>query len=412
LKERIAYATLVGLVAYAAVATDLYLPALPAIVDEFNVSEAQGQLTLSLFMLGMAVGQLFFGPLSDFYGRLPVVTVGTVFFIATSVACAAAPSMEFMWVTRFIQGLAASSGPVIARAIVSDRYAASSGPVIARAIVSDRYHGPRAAQVMSMLGAAMAVIPLIAPTIGSWILVVFDWRATYLALAVFAIAVLLGLRQFQESAPAIGQGGVDIGRIFRLFSRCLSTMRFIGYQICGTATYSAILAYLSTVAFFMRDVFELPSQYFGYAFAISVAGFMVGALLCSRLVMRLGTNPTMTIGVVLTLLAAIVQWWAAPGGSANISLLAVSSWGLFFGIGLTSANAAMGAISLFPQSVGAASAVFGFIHATVAAIAGFIAGQLYDGTLVPTATIMLICAAIGLLGVPLARGSRIPEHLN
>jgi len=395
LKERIAYATLVGLVAYAAVATDLYLPALPAIVDEFNVSEAQGQLTLSLFMLGMAVGQLFFGPLSDFYGRLPVVTVGTVFFIATSVACAAAPSMEFMWVTRFIQGLAASSGPVIARAIVSDRY-----------------HGPRAAQVMSMLGAAMAVIPLIAPTIGSWILVVFDWRATYLALAVFAIAVLLGLRQFQESAPAIGQGGVDIGRIFRLFSRCLSTMRFIGYQICGTATYSAILAYLSTVAFFMRDVFELPSQYFGYAFAISVAGFMVGALLCSRLVMRLGTNPTMTIGVVLTLLAAIVQWWAAPGGSANISLLAVSSWGLFFGIGLTSANAAMGAISLFPQSVGAASAVFGFIHATVAAIAGFIAGQLYDGTLVPTATIMLICAAIGLLGVPLARGSRIPEHLN
>jgi len=395
LKERIAYATLVGLVAYAAVATDLYLPALPAIVDEFNVSEAQGQLTLSLFMLGMAVGQLFFGPLSDFYGRLPVVTVGTVFFIATSVACAAAPSMEFMWVTRFIQGLAASSGPVIARAIVSDRY-----------------HGPRAAQVMSMLGAAMAVIPLIAPTIGSWILVVFDWRATYLALAVFAIAVLMGLRQFQESAPAIGQGGVDIGRIFRLFSRCLSTMRFIGYQVCGTATYSAILAYLSTVAFFMRDVFELPSQYFGYAFAISVAGFMVGALLCSRLVMRLGTNPTMTIGVVLTLLAAIVQWWAAPGGSANISLLAVSSWGLFFGIGLTSANAAMGAISLFPQSVGAASAVFGFIHATVAAIAGFIAGQLYDGTLVPTATIMLICAAIGLLGVPLARGSRIPEHLN
>lgn len=395
MKERIAYATLVGLVAYAAVATDLYLPALPAIVDEFNVSEAQGQLTLSLFMLGMAVGQLFFGPLSDFYGRLPVVTVGTVFFIATSVACAAAPSMEFMWVTRFIQGLAASSGPVIARAIVSDRY-----------------HGPRAAQVMSMLGAAMAVIPLIAPTIGSWILVVFDWRATYLALAVFAIAVLLGLRQFQESAPAIGQGGVDIGRIFRLFSRCLSTMRFIGYQVCGTATYSAILAYLSTVAFFMRDVFELPSQYFGYAFAISVAGFMVGALLCSRLVMRLGTNPTMTIGVVLTLLAAIVQWWAAPGGSANISLLAVSSWGLFFGIGLTSANAAMGAISLFPQSAGAASAVFGFIHATVAAIAGFIAGQLYDGTLVPTATIMLICAAIGLLGVPLARGSRIPEHLN
>ena len=108
MNERIAYATLVGLVAYAAVATDLYLPALPAIVHEFNVSEAQGQLTLSLFMLGMAFGQLLFGPLSDYYGRLPVVTAGTLFFIATSIACAAATSMEFMWIARFVQGLAAS----------------------------------------------------------------------------------------------------------------------------------------------------------------------------------------------------------------------------------------------------------------------------------------------------------------
>lgn len=387
MNERIAYATLVGLVAYAAVATDLYLPALPAIVHEFNVSEAQGQLTLSLFMLGMAFGQLLFGPFSDYYGRLPVATAGTLFFIATSIACAAATSMEFMWIARFVQGLAASSGPVIARAIVSDRY-----------------RGNRAAQVMSMLGAAMAVVPLIAPTLGSWVLVLFDWRATYLALAIFAIAVLAGLRQFEESAPSIGQGTIGIGRVLALFSQCLTNSRFVGYQICGTATYAAILAYLSTVAFFMRDVFDLPTEYFGYAFALSVAGFMVGALLCSRLVMRLGTDNTLTVGVIVSLLASAMQWWAAPAGADNVIILVASSFSVFFGIGLTSANAAMGAVSLFPHTAGAASAVFGFVHATIAAATGFIAGRFYDGTLVPTATIMLMCAFVGLLGIPLARG--------
>ena len=386
MNERIAYATLVSLVAYAAVATDLYLPALPAIVDEFAVSEAQGQLTLSLFMVGMAVGQLFFGPLSDFYGRLPVVTIGTIFFIVTSLACAAASSMEFMWTARLIQGLAASSGPVIARAIVRDRY-----------------HGNRAAQVMSMLGAAMAVVPLIAPTIGAWVLVWFDWRATYISLAIFGSLVLLGLRQFKESAPAIGEGSLGIRPVLGLFSTCLTNRQFLGYQLCGTASYSAILTYLSTVAFFMRDVFDVPAQYFGYAFAVSVAGFMLGALICSRLVVRLGTNNTLAIGVFITLIASISQWLASLAQTPPVVTLAASSCTIFFGIGLTSANASMGAVSLFPKTAGAASAVFGFVHATTAAAIGFLAGQLYNGTLLPTTSIMLACAVAGIFGIPLAR---------
>ena len=388
MNERIAYATLVGLVAYAAVATDLYLPAIPAMVEDFGVSEADGQLTLSVFMIGMAVGQLIFGPLSDFYGRLPVVTVGTIAFIGTSIACAFAPTMEFMWAARLIQGLTAASGPVIARAIVRDRY-----------------HGNRAAQVMSMLGAAMALVPLIAPTFGSWVLVLFHWRATYVLLAIFGLSVLLGLRQFTESAPAIGEGRIGILPVLKLFSAALSNSRFIGYQMSGTATYSGIHAYLSTVSFFMRDVFDVPPAYFGYAFAVSISGFMVGALSCSRLVMRLGLNTTLTVGVIITLGATLVQWWLAPQGQAAVTSLAISSFSVFFGIGLTSANATMGAVSLFPKNSGAASAVYGCLHSIIAAGTGFVAGQLYDGTLIPTTSIMLVCAFVGLLGIPLARGA-------
>ena len=122
MKERITFATLVGLVAYAAIATDLYLPAIPALVAEFGATASDGQITLSVFMLGIAVGQLLFGPLSDYYGRIPVVTVRTLLFLGTSIACALSYSIEFMWLARLAQGLAAASGPVIARAIVRDRY--------------------------------------------------------------------------------------------------------------------------------------------------------------------------------------------------------------------------------------------------------------------------------------------------
>ena len=113
--ELLTYCTLVGLVAYAAIATDLYLPAIPYMVNDLGASKAEGQLTLSIFMVGLALGQLIFGPLSDQFGRLPVVRAGTVCFIGTSALCAIASDMDLMWAMRGLQGIAAASGPVIAR---------------------------------------------------------------------------------------------------------------------------------------------------------------------------------------------------------------------------------------------------------------------------------------------------------
>jgi DHA1 family bicyclomycin/chloramphenicol resistance-like MFS transporter len=130
---------------------------------------------------------------------------------------------------------------------------------------------------------------------------------------------------------------------------------------------------------------------------------MLGALICSRLVVRLGTNNTLTMGVFITLIASISQWLASLTQTPPVVTLAASSCMIFFGIGLTSANASMGAVSLFPKTAGAASAVFGFVHATTAAAVGFLAGQLYNGTLLPTTSIMLACAVAGIFGIPLAR---------
>lgn len=388
MRERLTYATLVGLVAYAAIATDLYLPGIGAMVRDFGVSEADGQLTLSTFMIGIAFGQLIFGPLSDYYGRLPMVTIGTWLFILTSIACAFAPSMEFLWLMRLLQGMAAASGPVIARAMVRDSY-----------------RGNRAAQVMASLGAAMAVVPLIAPTIGAWVLIWFDWPATFLTLAIFGIVVLLGLRLFEESAPRIHQGEIRILIVFKRLITYFHDRRFVGYQICGTASFGAIFAYLSTVSFFMFDVFDIAPENFGYAFAVSIFGFMCGSLLSSSLVMRVGADNTMAFGCIITAVAASVLLFSAMREDLQIVTLALSSTLIFAGIGLISANATMGAVSLFPETAGSASAAYGFVHAIIAALVGYIAGIAYDGTLVPTAIITLICALIALGGLWLCRST-------
>ena len=180
-RDVITFATLTGLLAFVPISTDLYLPAIPTMTEELGSSISQSQLTLSLFMLGVACGQIIFGPLSDKFGRLPVIRVGTLTYIAFSLLSSLAWNIEYMWLARVAQGAAAASGAVIARALIRDRF-----------------EGDRAARMMALTGAAMASVPLIAPTLGAYITVEFGWRFTFVAQSVFAVLVYLGLSSLQS----------------------------------------------------------------------------------------------------------------------------------------------------------------------------------------------------------------------
>ena len=385
-RELLTYTTLVGLVAYAAIATDLYLPAIPYMIADLAGTQADGQLTLSIFMVGLAVGQLVFGPLSDQFGRLPVVRIGTLCFLVTSVLCAVAQSMEMMWALRGLQGAAAASGPVIARAIVRDRY-----------------EGNRAAQVMSALSGAMAVIPMVAPSVGVLVLRFFPWPAVFLALALFALIILAALIRFPETAPAPNESKLTITRVLAGFREMLCHPTFLGYQLAGSFSFAALFCYLSTVAYFLPDVFDVPTEQFGVAFALTVLGFMTGSLINARVVMRFGLDATLRTGLLISLLTAATISLLAHSAGQLLPLMAGLSSLFFLGVGLTAANASMGAISLFKERAGAASAVYGFTHALLAAGVGAIAGALYRGRLIEPALIILICAIIAIGGFVLAR---------
>ena len=371
-----------SLIAFAAIATDLYLPAIPYIIEDLGGTTSDGQLTLSVFMIGLALGQLIFGPLSDRFGRIPVVRAGTFLFLFTSVLCAFAKDMGFMWTMRGLQGIAAASGPVIARAIVRDRY-----------------EGSRAAQVMSLLSGTMAVIPMIAPSIGALILRFFTWPMVFMALATFSLIVLSALIRLPESRPNPGSEVLTFTAVLRSMSEMLTQRHFIGYQMAGSFSFAALFVYLSTVAFFLPDVFDIPTALFGYAFALSVFGFMAGSLINARIVLRLGMIRTLKLGLAISLYSATAMVILAPDAKLVPYTMAVLSSMFFLGVGLTASNASMGAISLYPERAGSASAVYGFTHALLAAVIGAFAGALYQGRLLEPAMLTLACAISAFSGI-------------
>ena len=380
--ETLTYITLVSLVAYAAIATDLYLPAIPYMIVDLGGTTSDGQLTLSVFMVGLALGQLVFGPLSDHFGRIPVVRAGTLLFLVTSVLCALAADFGVMWAMRGLQGMAAASGPVIARAIVRDRY-----------------DGNRAAQVMSTLSAAMAIIPMIAPSIGALILQFAAWPAVFVALAVFAALVLAALSRLPETASNTSNERLTLRMVLNSFSEMLRRPSFLGYQMAGSFSFAALFVYLSTVAFFLPDVFNIRTSLFGYAFALTVFGFMTGSLINARLVMRFGMDQTLKAGLTISLLAALLIVLLSANPSAHLYAMAALSSIFFLGVGLTASNASMGAISQFTNKAGSASAVYGFTHALLASAIGAMAGVLYQGRLLEPALIMLGCAMLAFSGL-------------
>ena len=380
--ETLTYITLVSLVAYAAIATDLYLPAIPYMIVDLGGTTSDGQLTLSVFMVGLALGQLVFGPLSDHFGRIPVVRTGTLLFLVTSVLCALAADFGVMWAMRGLQGIAAASGPVIARAMVRDRY-----------------EGNRAAQVMSTLSAAMAIIPMVAPSIGALILQFAAWPAIFIALAVFAALVLAALSRLPETTSNTSNERLTLRMVLSSFSEMLRRPSFLGYQMAGSFSFAALFVYLSTVAFFLPDVFNIPTSLFGYAFALTVFGFMTGSLINARLVMRFGMDQTLKAGLTISLLAALLIVLLSANASAHLYAMAALSSIFFLGVGLTASNASMGAISQFAHKAGSASAVYGFTHALLASAIGAMAGLLYQGRLLEPALIMLGCAILAFSGL-------------
>ncbi|MDZ7853884.1 MAG: multidrug effflux MFS transporter [Halomonas sp.] len=355
---------LAALTALGPLATDMYLPAMPAMAEALDTGPDQVQLTLSLYMAGFALAQLFCGPVSDRFGRKPVMIAGFGVFLLASLLCALAPSVEWLLAGRFLQAFGGAAGPVLARAAVRDIY----GPV-------------EAGRVLSYMASTMAMAPALAPVVGAGLLLFFGWESVFLLLAVYAAIMLLVLTlMMPEPLPADRRQSVAPKVILANYCMLLTQRSFIGYTLINASGFAGLFAFLSGSSFVLIEYMGLSPFQYGTGFTLIVLGFFSGTLFSGRYSHRLGRDRLLLLATLMCALAGTTM--------AGLSIAGVHEpWAVIgphivflFGFGIVMPQSMAGALAPNPQCAGSASSLFGFLQMTIAALGGALVGQFHDGT--------------------------------
>jgi DHA1 family bicyclomycin/chloramphenicol resistance-like MFS transporter len=369
-----------ALAAFGAMSVDMYLPSLPTIGRDLSATAGRVQLTLSAFFIGFAVGQLVYGPLSDRFGRLPVLIVGLGSYIVTSAFCALSPSIEALIGFRLLHALGGGAGTVVARAIVRDRF-----PIDQRA------------RVLSLMMLVTGLAPLLAPLVGGYVLKWFGWRAIFWLLTGFGTGCLIAvLVWLSESNPARHRDKASLVTVFAGYGEVFADIRALGCILAGGFAFAGMFAYISGTPFIYIELFGVPPEAYGYLFGLNIVSMMIGTFFNSRLVAQYGAKRLMAVGSILAACAAtalLVVAWTAAGGLIGIVIP------LFFYIGslnLIVANAIALATENFPHRAGAVVALFGAAQFGLGALAGAAVGQLHDNTALPMATVIATCSLLSL----------------
>ena len=368
-----------ALVALGPLSTDFYLPALPAIGEALGADVAHTQLTLSVFLFGFAAGQLAYGPLSDRFGRRPVLLFGVVVYLLASVACTLASSIETLIAARFLQALGACAGPVLGRAVVRDVY------------------GPHdAARMLSYIGTAMALAPLLGPVLGGWLTVWSGWRATFVFLTAYSVLLVFGLWfVLRETNTHRDPAATNPARMAHNFLTLLRDRRYRGVLLCNALAYSGLFAFISASPFVFINMFGFSPQEMGLAFGVMVSGYMCGSTTSGRLSRRLGPERLLRWGSALSVVAGLAMLALALGGVHRPMAVIVPMWFSAAAIGLTMPNAAALGLANYPHMAGSAASLMGFSQMGLAALAGIFVGHSLGDTVVPMALVMALGAVAG-----------------
>lgn len=365
-------AILAALGAVTPLSIDIALPALPAIAKSLEADAGASQLTMGLFLVGFGLSQAYYGPLSDRYGRRPVLLAALCLYLAASVACIFAPSIEFLIAARFVQGAGAGAGMVLARACARD------------------IHGPEMARVMSLIVTGASLAPLLAPILGGAILAVADWRWTFVGLAVSGV-LLLGVVALwlDESNANKVPGAARPGPMLRNFAGLLGDRHFRGYAIVIACTYGALFALISEISFILVGSLGASPTEVGLGFSLVMVGQISGALLSTRIAVRRGPMAMMGAGLGFMAVGSLVLIGLAIAGIATFAAIIAPLAVFMFGFGQSSPSIFTGALAPYGQNAGAASSLAGVIQWISGAAFGAASVALHDGTALPMGLLMI-----------------------
>ena len=373
------------LTVFGPISMDLYLPLLPALTLELDAATSMAQLTITACLIGLALGQLVAGPLSDRFGRRIPLLIGVGAYIAASVWCAVSPSVELLVLARFVQGVAGGVGLVIAQAAGRDLY--SDAALI-------RFVGR-----LTVLSGLAAVV---GPLFGGLLATVADWRGLFLFLAAVGGAILLAVAlQFTETLPADRRTPGGLAQTGRDYRTLLSDRRFVGAVLVSGFAYAAVFAYLAGAPYVLQGIYGLTPQQYALAFGLNSAGFMVFGWLAARATERWSAHRTLMTGLVMCTLGAM---GLLVGGllSVPVGMVIVSLFMLVGGVAATTPPTTTIALAGYPQMAGTASSLLGMARFAIGGFVAPLVGIAGAATMLPLgivtgAVVALAAASVALL---------------
>ncbi len=362
--------------------TDMYLPSLPDIARQLDASTAQVQLTISAYLIGFAVGQIFYGPVSDRHGRKPVLVAAIALYCVASLACALSTSIEMLIVARAFQALGGSSGIVLTRAIVRDIHS-----------------GARAGRELSLIGSVMALAPILAPIAGGLVQTGFGWRATFLTLVIIGLlGAVIVLLLLPETLNARSAEPLSMPSMFRSYRAVARNPSYLVYLGIASTSYAGLFAWISGAAFVLQNLYGLTPFDFGVAFALGSIGYMTGSALAARMVVRVGLDGMLGLGGCACAAGGLGMVVAVALGLPSSLSLVLPVAVYLAGLGMVLPQSIAGAMTPFPERAGAASSLFGFVQQIGAALCGAAVGWFLGQSAWPLAVgvAAMGCAPLGL----------------
>ena len=363
-------------------AMDMMLPALPNIASAFHITVAnRPQAVLSTFMIGFGVGQFVMGPLSDRFGRRPVLLGGMVLYVIASMLAIAAPSFETVLLARALQGLGTAATRVIATSVVRDCYA-----------------GRRMASVMSLTMMVFIAVPVIAPSFGQAVMLLTQWRGIFIVLTLYGVLALIwSALRLPETLPVSERKSLALRDVLAAFRQTVTNRQTLGYALAAGGVLGALFAYVFSSQQVFTEIFKL-GHYFPLAFAAVAIGIAIAGFLNARIVGRLGMRVISHGGLVGAVAVAGAMLVAAKLQMLPLPLFMMLSALMMFTFGLMFAN--FTSLAMEPQGhiAGTASSLYGSITTLLGIGIGAAIGQDYNGTLLPFATGFFLCT-LGALAV-------------
>lgn len=365
---------------------NMYLPSMPGMARSLGVDFSTIQLTLSLYLASLALGQLVMGPLSDRFGRRPVLLVGLSGFVLGSVLCLVADNIGMLILGRIVQAFGGSAGITLGRAVVRDLYSRD--------------------QVASMIGyvtMGMAVAPMIAPTLGGGFDVLFGWRGSFAFLTVFGVLCLyFSFRRLHETNRE-RRGGGSFTQLMRGYASLLRARLFWGYALATSLVSGVFFAFLAGAPYVTIELMGRSPAEYGLYFAMVPAGYILGNFLTARFASRIGTVRMMLIGIVLTIIGVACMATAFAAELHHPLSLFAPMFFIGIGNGLVLPSGIAGAVSVRPDLAGASAGLAGSMQIGFGALIAPVVGAALGADSWPLIAIMAICALSALLMLGLVR---------